>query len=216
MQTLPPPNRARLNGARRPAVELPRSRRRRVPLALAAALGAVACALLFALLYRSAGERDLVLVVARDVPAGRTITAEDLAARQVSSDAGIATVPAGQRSAVIGQAAAVDLVAGGLLSAAQVGPPRDLAEGEAIVALALPDAETPTVAAGDTVQLVLTDAVDGAGSKGEVMGEARVVEVAVDGGGALSVSVAVDERRAAEIASAAAADRVRLVRVAGR
>lgn len=216
MQTLPPPNRARLNGDRRPSVELPRSRRRRVPLALAAALGAVACALLFALLYRSAGERDLVLVVQRDVPAGRTITAEDLAIREVAADAGIETVPAGRRAAVIGQAAAVDLVADGLLSAAQVGPPRDLAEGEAIVALALPDAETPTIAAGDTVQLVLTDAAAGGGSTGEVLGEARVVEVAVDGGGALSVSVAVDERRAAELASSAAADRVRLVRVAGR
>jgi flagella basal body P-ring formation protein FlgA len=216
MQTLSPPTRARVNGDRRSAVELPRSRRRRVPLAVAAALGAVACALLFALLYRSAGERDLVLVVQRDVPAGRTITADDLATRQVSTDGGIATVPAGQRSAVIGQAAAVDLVAGGLLSASQVGPPRDLADGEAIVALALPDGETPTVADGDTVQLVLTDAAGEGGSGGEVIAEARVVEVAVDGGGSLSVSVAVDERRAAEIASAAAADRVRLVRVAGR
>jgi flagella basal body P-ring formation protein FlgA len=216
MQTLSPPTGPRVNGDRRPAVELPRSRRRRVPLALAAALGAVACALLFALLYRSAGERDLVLVVQRDVPAGRTITAEDLATRQVSTDGGIATVRAAQRSAVLGKAAAVDLVAGGLLSPAQVGEPRDLAEGEAIVALALPDAETPTVADGDTVQLVLTDAGGEDGSGGEVIADARVVEVAPEGGGGLSVSVAVDERRSAEIASAAASDRVRIVRVAGR
>jgi flagella basal body P-ring formation protein FlgA len=166
--------------------------------------------------YRAAGERELVLVVQRDVPAGRTITADDLTTRQVSTDGDIATVPASQRTAVVGQAAAVDLVAGGLLSSGQVGPPRDLADGEAIVALALPDGETPSVADGDTVQLVLTAADAEGGAAGEVIAEARVVEVAPDGGGGLSVSVAVDERRAAEIASAAAADRVRLVRVASR
>jgi hypothetical protein len=218
MQTTRPRLDGDRNGsARRTTVSLPPSRRRRVPLAIGAALVAVACALLFALLYRSAGQQELALVMGRDVPAGRVITADDLVTQRLSSEGGIAFFPAASPAAVIGKAAAVDLVAGTLLSPRQVGRPRTLAPGEAVVSLSLPDGETPTVAVGDHVQLVMTAGPGQAADvgRGEVITDARVVEVAPDGSGKVAVSVAVGDDVAAQVASAAAANRVRLVRVAG-
>lgn len=194
---------------------LPRSRRRRVPLAIVAALVAVCSALLFTLLYRSADDRKLVLVVAHDVPAGRVVNASDLVVRKVGADAAVSLVPVADRSSVIGKPAAVDLVAGELLSRRQIGAVRGLDPSEVVVSLSLPDGETPSLSPGDEVEVVRAqpgtrnDAPDAA----TVMGVARVVEVRRDANGKVSVSVALPRDLAADVAAASAANHVRLVRV---
>jgi len=153
----------------------------------------------------------------RDVPAGQVVTPGDVAARKVSFETGVSFVPFEQRGQVIGRPAAVDLIAGAVLSARQIGRPHGLDASEAVVSLSLPDGETPSVSAGDEVQLVRTTAqarTDGT-DDGVVVGTARVVEVRRDASGKVAVSVAVDRGVAAEVAGASAANRIRLVRVTG-
>ncbi len=71
-------------------------------------------------LVAAAGERETVLAVARDVPAGQTIQRGDLREVQVAADSGV-VVRADHARTVVGHVAAVPLTAGSLLSARQVG-----------------------------------------------------------------------------------------------
>lgn len=77
-----------------------------------AVLVAAGSALVFALLWLNAGDRGAVLAVAGAVAAGEVIEAGDVAAVRVSVDPVLAPLPARARADVIGQTAAVDLVAG--------------------------------------------------------------------------------------------------------
>jgi SAF domain len=144
-----------------PRVPSPRARRRPGLLALGVALVA-AGALTVAWLVTSAAQRVPVLVVARDVPYGTTLTAADLAVADVSVDPTVHTVPAAARDEVLGQVAAGHLAAGTLLgpdllaSAAPPGP------GEVLVALALPAARIPagSLQPSDRVLVVDTPPAD--------------------------------------------------------
>lgn len=79
----------------------------------------VASAVGFAAVVAMAGERESVLAVARDLPAGHVIEPRDLREAQVAADSGV--VPAGQAASVVGKAVAVPLAAGSLLAPGQVG-----------------------------------------------------------------------------------------------
>ncbi|KGM11877.1 SAF domain-containing protein [Cellulomonas carbonis] len=109
-------------------------------------------------LVASAGQRTGVVVLARDVPYGATVTADDLRVAQVSLDPTVASIPADAVGTVMGQVAAVGLVAGSVLAPNHVtaaGPPR---EGEVVVPLPLPPARVPArgLVAGDHVLVVDT------------------------------------------------------------
>ena len=85
----------------------------------------------FTWVVQSAGQRDQVLVLARDVPAGRVLGSGDLRAVAVAADAGV--VPLAERDSVLGRKAKVPLVAGSLLAPGQVGtegsfPPKGLSQ----------------------------------------------------------------------------------------
>lgn len=58
-------------------------------------------------------------MVARDVPIGQVINADDLASVQISADPRIATVPAERLASTVGRVAAADLAAGTLLAETQ-------------------------------------------------------------------------------------------------
>lgn len=202
-----------------PAVPM---RRRRLPLTVVAVLVAASSALVFALLWLNAGDRRAVLAVAAAVSAGEVIEAGDLVVVRVSVDPVLAPLPASARADVIGETATVDLVAGTLLTDAQVGAEALLPTGQAVVGLALDGGQVPTprLGAGDRVQVVATavtqptaDAAED-GALGRVMAEGEVfaIEPAAQGAGVL-VSLIVDEDVPADIAGAAAADRVSLVLV---
>jgi hypothetical protein len=79
----------------------------------------VASAVGFAAVMVAAGERQAVLAVVADVPAGHVIEAGDVRQVQVAADAGV--VSADQAGSVVGQVAAVPLAAGSLLAPGQVG-----------------------------------------------------------------------------------------------
>jgi hypothetical protein len=90
--------------------------------ALVGALVVVASVVAALALYTRIGDRTEVLAVARDVLAGEQITDADVEVVSFSTDDAIPTVPAAQRSTIVGQYARVRLLAGSLLSAESVQP----------------------------------------------------------------------------------------------
>ena len=71
--------------------------------ALAGAFVVVASVVAALAIYTRVGNRADVLAVSRDVLAGEQIGSDDLAVVSMSSDDGIPTIPASQRSAIVGQ-----------------------------------------------------------------------------------------------------------------
>lgn len=112
------------------------------------------------------GEREKVLVLARDVPVGHVLTADDLRQTEVASGTGV--VLAADRARVLGQRAKVPLVGGSLLAPGQFGgarafPPR----GQSEVAFAIEVGNaSPEVVRGDRVA-VLEGPGGAAGRSGE-------------------------------------------------
>jgi hypothetical protein len=90
--------------------------------ALVGALVVVASVVAALALYARIGDRTEVLAVARDVLAGEQISDADIEVVSMSSDDAIPTVPATQRSTIVGQYARVRLLAGSLLSSDNVQP----------------------------------------------------------------------------------------------
>ncbi len=202
---------------------LGRPERRRWPAATLAVLVAAGAAAAFVLLWLSAGERRAVLVVARPVPAGQQIVADDLTQARVAADPQVQVIAAGDADTVVGQTAQTDLVAGELLSRRELGGDGGLAAGEALVGLALEPGRLPAgnVEAGDLVQVLETGTGDqpgqaaGAGPPAwSVLAEGRVVSVAEDtetGTGQVAVTVLTDAASAGAVAAAEAVGRASLL-----
>ncbi|MFJ8165588.1 SAF domain-containing protein [Streptomyces sp. NPDC096136] len=135
-----------------------RQRRRRPGLiALSVALIA-AGGLSGALLFTASGQRSSVLVVARDVPVGATLTDADLAPASLALDPVVKAVPAANRAGLVGQRAAVALKAGSLLSPSQVTATSLVKNGEQLVGVALKPSQLPAsrLAPGQKVLIVST------------------------------------------------------------
>jgi hypothetical protein len=199
-----------------------RTGRRRWPAATLAVLVAAGAAAAFVLLWLSAGERRAVIVVARPVPAGQRVAAEDLTQARVAADPQVEVIAAGDASEVVGQTARTDLVAGELLSRGELGGDGGLAAGEALAGLALEPGRLPAgnVEVGDRVQVLDTGASEQAGQAGgsapgwSLLAEGRVVSVAEDtqtGTGQVAVTVVTDTASAAAVAAAEAAGRASLL-----
>jgi SAF domain len=221
--TLPPRSPSRPGTASTrpaPAVVARSGRQRRWSLALLAVLLTVGSALAFVVLWMNAGERRPVLAMAADVAAGQQIEATDLVVVRVSTETGVTPVPASERDDVIGQVAAVDLLRGTLLVEEAIGENRGLEAGTALIAVPVPAQELPSpdLEAGDRVIVYRTtsDLVDQSEISAEPIGEGRVfaVERGDDSSETVSVSLAVDEGLASDIAAAIRADRIYLALVA--
>lgn len=144
-----------------PRVPVSRARRRPALLALGVVL-VVLGVLSGAWMIKSAGERVSVLAIARPVPFGAVITAEDLIQAEVSVDANVSTVPAGDIEDVVGLVAATNLTPGALLTRGAVTNVAPPAPGQVLVALALPTTRMPArpLEAGDKVLVVDTPTTD--------------------------------------------------------
>ena len=112
--------------------------------------------------------RTEVLAVARDVPVGATITDSDLAVANVTSDRSLSPIPALRRSQIVGQVAQVGLVAGALLTPAQVGLSSGFTPGQVLVAVPLKLGQFPGrgLTAGQTVLIVSTPGTNGGRTSG--------------------------------------------------
>ncbi|MCP2335224.1 hypothetical protein [Actinomadura rupiterrae] len=123
---------------------VPRPRaRRNGPLVLLGLLLVVGCGLAFAVAAAGMGARRPVLIVVRSLPAGAVVQATDLATVQVEASAAVRLVPAGQRSAVVGRALAVPVLARSLLTPEAVGAVRFPPVGQAVLAVAVKPGRFP-------------------------------------------------------------------------
>ncbi|WP_431913449.1 SAF domain-containing protein [Nonomuraea jabiensis] len=103
--------------------------------------------------YGVASQRVPVLVMARDVPVGQQLQAQDLRTVALGMDAAVQSVDAAGKSTVIGKRAAVDLKAGSVLSSAHVTETLVPAPGEVVVPVALKPSRLPArgIQPGDRV-----------------------------------------------------------------
>ncbi|RBQ16955.1 hypothetical protein DP939_28300 [Spongiactinospora rosea] len=127
---------------------------RRSPMMFLASVGLTALGALIAWqVYGVAAHRTPVLVMARDVPIGQPIAAQDLRTVALGLDPGVQMVEASGKSGIIGWRAAVDLKAGGVLSRGQLTDAVVPAPGETIVPVALKPSRLPArgIRPGDRV-----------------------------------------------------------------
>ncbi|MEZ0076287.1 SAF domain-containing protein [Planotetraspora sp. GP83] len=115
--------------------------------------------------YGIAGHRTPVLVMARDVPIGQQLQPEDLRTVAIGMDSAVQALDAGDKSAVIGKRAAVDLKAGSLLAPAQVAETIVPGPGQVVVPVALKPSQLPARGIQPGDQVVAT-AVQPTGSEG--------------------------------------------------
>ncbi|WP_438490760.1 SAF domain-containing protein [Streptomyces sp. S186] len=169
------------------------------------------------MLVRSAGDRVNVLAIARDVPVGQEITAEDLTTAALPADPALKPVPANQKASVVGRRATAALHAGELLTDGQLHGGSGLAAGQELVAVEVQRGAAPVdaLASGDKVKIVTTPGKDEAVTKNTAPPEevqAKVVKVgAPNASGAVVVQVAVASTDGSVLAARAATGRVAIV-----
>ncbi|WP_338704316.1 SAF domain-containing protein (plasmid) [Streptomyces sp. Q6] len=194
--------------------------RRRRPGMLAAAVACIAVCVAGNWWYWTQnGERQQVLELARDVPAGHVIKDRDLQAASVALDPSMKVVGVQQRGEVVGMRAVSTLRAGALLHPQEVTRRSLVKAGEQKVRIALKSGQMPQLKPADTVQVVFTG--DVASSSGAAKSEdpsnpqtvtVRVVWVgaAPESSGEQVVDVAVDKAQGPKLAAQAAAGDVAL------
>jgi hypothetical protein len=127
---------------------------RRSPMMLVAGVALTALGALVAWqVYGVASQRVPVLVMARDVPVGQPLQAQDLRTVALGMDTAVQSVDAAGKSTVIGKRAAVALKSGTLLSPAHVTEALVPAPGEVVVPVALKPSRLPArgIQPGDRV-----------------------------------------------------------------
>lgn len=196
-------------------------RRRQLPLVVVGVLLVVGCALVFADASTHLGTREEVLVVAQPVAAGQVLSPADLRSVKVSTGTGLDVVAAGAEGSVIGRRAAVPLLAGSLLTAAEVGSAPVVGAGSDVVAVGLKaGAYPPALAPGDRVEVVpVPGTTSGTGTGSVTAGspvDATVLSVdaaPVDSGTPTVLSLSVAARDADEVAALAAAGQASVVEI---
>lgn len=198
--------------------------RKRLPEVAGGILVVAVCALTALWWQASSTEQTPVLALRNAVERGHVITLDDLQVVGIGSDDALAVLGDSQVGLVVGRIARTDLPAGALITAEQFSDGSLITTGEGIVGLSLEPGQFPSLslAAGDAVAVVLTPAAgDPRAFDGDnidatlLVDHATVVEVSQVGvQGHLFVAVQVGEDDAARVASAASANRVRLIQVA--
>ncbi|MFF3070044.1 SAF domain-containing protein [Kitasatospora sp. NPDC057904] len=138
-----------------PVRQLPVRRRRPAMVAASVALIAVG-SLSGAYLYAATGHRAPVLALARDVPAGAVLSADDLVEAKIATDPALRPVAAQDLKTVVGKRAVSALPAGSLLTGKSVTADPLVGPGQQLVAVALEPSRIPAspLAPGQKLQLV--------------------------------------------------------------
>jgi hypothetical protein len=200
----------------------PPRRKVQIPQLMVAVFVVAVSALVAVVLFSQASARDPILALANSVERGQAVASDDLMVVYVATDDPIASLPADAVAGLVGLAAVADLDAGTIVTPAHFVSRSVLDGGDGVVGLALAPGEypTPMLAPGDVVDVVVTSrssAESGAAATGDmVVASAVVFDIAELGTrGERFISLQMPAGAAAEVAGAAAADRVRLVLVAG-
>lgn len=177
--------------------------------------------LLGAVVFNQVGNTDSVLAVRDKVTQGQTIEREDLISKQVAGvdDA----VPDENTDAVVGKTAAVDLVAGQVVTTSAVTDDPVPGSGRALVGLALKPSQMPGAGleAGDLVRVMAIPAGDGSAppdAEADVLSNSAQVYSVTGGGSAEGavkvVTVIAADGEAGRLATYGAAGRVAVVAIA--
>lgn len=191
-----------------PRATLPRGRRRPA-LIIGSALLVVVGVLLTAWLVAAAGDRTPVVMTTRAIPYGETIEPRDLTTTDVAVDRVVATTPAAQLEALIGQVAAGNLPAGALVGPSSITPAPPPDDGLLLAPIGVPAELMPagSVRAGDRMLVVDTSATRDAGGESAQPIPVTVVRTGEpDVNGTTVVDVTVDERAGPRLAAVVAAD----------
>ncbi|WP_457027941.1 SAF domain-containing protein [Kitasatospora sp. P5_F3] len=157
-QSAPEPGRSASGIPPRTPPRTLRARRRR-PAVLAMAVAMVAAGGLGgAVLYNSTGQRIAVLALARDVPKGQAISAEDLVVARIASDPALRPLGAQERTKAVGLRATGDLRRGALLVKADLTDDPLVEAGQTVVGVATKRTQLPAtrLQPGDRVLVVST------------------------------------------------------------
>jgi SAF domain-containing protein len=211
-----------LAGDRRAATGPQKPRNRSWGLVTLAALLVVALGLGVAAWGLQVGDKSSVLALGQPVSKGQVVERGDLVSKSV---AGVGeAIPVEDIDTVVGQTAAVDLVAGQILTPAMVAADPVPGEGQSVVGLALDPTRVPSAGLepGDQVDVIAVPAGEDAQGNAdaeapEVLAEAaEVYAVGGEGaaGGQLLLTVVVDAEEAAKIAAYSTQNRVAVVETA--
>jgi hypothetical protein len=149
------------------------------------------------------GSREEVLVVSAPLAAGQVITSSDLETVRVSTGSGLQVVPAGDETSVVGSPVAVPLVAGALLTRAEVGSTAPVASGSDVVAVGL-----------KAVPVTSPSSSPGTATGSPVSATVLAVDVAsVESDSPTVFSLQVSRSDADEVAALAAANEASLIQV---
>jgi hypothetical protein len=183
----------------------PKMRRRPALIALSVVLVCVG-ALVSAFAFQSMSNSQEVLTVRETIHRGQVIDADDLVVVRIGTDPALQAVPASSAEAVVGRYAALDIVAGGVVTAEQVTDAAVPSEGNSVVGVSVTAAMLPAgqVRSGDDVRIVSTTAGGGDAAEPETV-EGVVVGVTTDTvTGNTLVNVQVSASDAPQVASASA------------
>lgn len=194
----------------------PARKTRRGPLIVIMAIALICLgALVSVLLYTSTSDANSVLAVRNTVERGQTISAEDLISVKVSVDPALRPLATDRADQVVGKRAALDMPAGGVVTASQVTDQLVPANGSSVVGISLTAAMLPAdeLSVGDPVRVVTTP-----GDQGEITDDdpgsvgAVVVGITRDNGsGNTVVNVEVSYASAPKVASRAATGKLAVV-----
>lgn len=165
--------------------------------------------------------REPVLALAQSIQRGEQLTAAHLTVVNVGTDDAVALVAASDRDDLLGLTATAGLEAGTLVTRSQFAEGPTVAAGSSVVGLALEPGEYPTATLrpGDLVVVVRTPAttpLEREDNEPVVLVEAAevfAIETLSETAHTVMMSIVVPEDAVADIAAAAASDRVRLALV---
>lgn len=192
----------------------PKLRRRPGLVVAAVAVTALGC-LLGAWAWSASTSTVEVLAATHTIHRGEVITARDLQRIQISSDPALEPVPASRYDEIVGQRAALDIAAGGLITTESTTTVAMPPKGQSIVGISLTPAQVPALPmhGGDKVRIILTpgQGADAAAGSPEFT-LAQVVDTATDDTtGNTIVDVLVPYADAGVLAARAATGHVALV-----
>ncbi len=165
--------------------------------------------------YNSATNAHQVLGVRQTVERGQTITREDLMTVRIAVDPALHPLAATEADAIIGKRAALDIAAGGVVTADQVTDQVVPAKGSSVVGISVAAGMQPAneLRVGDPVRLITTPGQQGEISAGNPEAfPAKVVGIVNDeASGNTVVNVEVRYVYAAKVAARAATGKVAII-----
>jgi len=198
-----------------PPITPPPKLRRRPGLVVAAVVITALGCLLGAWAWNATTSTEEVLAATNTIHRGEVITADDIQRIRISGDPALEPLPASAYDEIIGQRAALDISAGGLITTESTTDAPMPPEGQSIVGISLTPAQVPGLPmhGGDKVRIIVTPAANGDAPTGTPQfTEAEVVDTTIDETtGNTVVNVLVPYADASVLAARAATGNVALI-----